>query len=157
MFESLENKRFNDIVEKYIAPEHRYLTENLTDSQRNVLRGFLAITQDTPTEEQLRNIIQDTKDIPPDPEHETLMKKVNDTATLKAALPFVGAESPVRFNTDEVNDTEIPFTAPGQILIYVSAETESTTMFPPDWKSGDPIDPDIQYNETLPNSWSGNI
>lgn len=41
-FESLENKKFNDIVEEYVASEHRYLTENLTDSQCNVLSGFLA-------------------------------------------------------------------------------------------------------------------
>lgn len=79
-------------------------------------------TQDTPTEERLRNIIQDAKDIPPDPEHEALMKKVNDTETARAALPFVGAQSPVRYNPDEVNWTEIPYTAPGQIGISVYAE-----------------------------------
>lgn len=45
----------------------------------------------------------------------------------RAALPFVSAQpfvSPVRYNTDEVNETEIPYTATRQILIYGSAETE---------------------------------
>lgn len=152
-FETLENKKFNELIEKYIPQEHRYLTENLTESQRNVLSAILAVGGDSLIVENIPDNLKDLagkEDPPPDPQHEANMKRLNNTATAKAVLPFVGAQSPIRYNTDEVNDTEIPYTAPGQILIYISAETE----YP---KYDENFNPVENETETLPNSWSGNI
>ena len=144
-FEAEEDKKVNDLVEKYIPPEHRYLTENLTDSQKRVLGGLLAVSQETPAEEQLKNIIQDAKDIPPDPEHEALMEKVNDTETARLALGLIPAPSPVQFEVDEeITLHKVPYTAPGQISInIVSGSGERSIM--------------NNHSDFTPLGWSGTI
>ena len=155
--EAEQEKKINDIIEKHIPQEYRHLVDNLTDYQHNMLGVVLGMHGDDLIIENISDYIErfaSKETPPPDPEHEALMKRLNDTATAKAALPFVYAESPVRYNTDEVNDTEIPYTAPGQILIYVSAEYEQQKLN----MHREPYEPAfLNETETLSNPWSGNI
>ncbi|MGH9988519.1 MAG: hypothetical protein ACRD8W_31680, partial [Nitrososphaeraceae archaeon] len=133
-------------MDQFVVPELRPLLENITNSQRTVWGMILAVGQKPiETKERLNDVIGDVEDIPPDPEHEALMKKVNDTETARFALPLIPAPSPVEFEVDvEITLHKVPYTAPGQISInIVSGSGERSIM--------------NNHSDFTPLGWSGTI